>query len=182
VEAGTGASRFFTPSGPLACSPTHREIGLGVLARAGLLDIFPVLVVLGLKFRDTVLVPGDPQRTIWGMNRGLGFVIPLFLALALEHTHDWHGFVLLLEQRTTRRLPPSPARHAPLRLEAQGHPLRPLRCGGDGVRGRRGEVEELVREHRDERVDDRLQRHQGSGPPLLIHDGDMPVGAAQHLV
>jgi hypothetical protein len=73
---------FFAPACPLTCSPTHREIGLGVLARAGLLDLLPVLVVLGLKFRDTVLVPGDPQRTIRGMHRGLGFVVPLFLALA----------------------------------------------------------------------------------------------------
>jgi hypothetical protein len=28
------------------------------------------------------LVPGDPQCTIRGMNRGIGFVVPLFLALA----------------------------------------------------------------------------------------------------
>src|SRR5215831_16719383 len=70
------------PSCPLPCSPAHRGIGLGVLSRAlaGLLDICPVLVILGLKSRDTVLVPGDPQRTIRGMNRGLGSVVPLFLA------------------------------------------------------------------------------------------------------
>ena len=179
-----GASRFFAPSCPLPCSPTHRGIGLGVLTRAlaGLLDLFPVLGVLGLKFRDTVLVPGDPHRPIRGMHRGLGVVVPLFLALAYEHTYDGHVFGLLLARRTTGRLPPSPARHAPLRLEVHGHPLRPLRGGGDGVRGRRGEVEELMRERRDELIDNHLQRHQGSGPPLRVHDGDMPVRTAQHLL
>ena len=50
------------------------------------------------------------------------------------------------------------------------------------MRWRRGEVQELVRERRDERVDDRLQRHEGGGPPLLVYDGDMPVRATQHLV
>src|ERR671923_2890562 len=46
----------------LPCSPAHRGIGLGVLscARADVLDIFPVLVILGLQCRDTVLIPGDP--------------------------------------------------------------------------------------------------------------------------
>ena len=157
---------------------------MGVLARAlaSLPDIFPVLVILGLKFRDTVVVPGDPQRTIRGMHRGIGVVVPLFLALASDHTHDWHGFILLLERRTTGRFHTSPACDAPLRLGEPRHPLRPLRCGGDGVRRRRGEVEELLRERRDELIDDRLQRHEGRGPPLLVHDGDMPVGAAQHLV
>jgi hypothetical protein len=68
------------------------------------------------------------------------------------------------------------------RLGERAHPLCALRRGGDGVRRGRREVEELVRERRDERVDNRLERHQGGGPPLLVHDGDMPVRAAQHLV
>ena len=105
----------------------------------------------------------------------------LFLALASEHPHDWHGGVLLFEDApavdSTR-----PRRATLPRLGARAHPLRALRRGGDGVRGRRGEIEELVRERRDERIDDRLQRHEGRGPPLLVHDGDMPVRAAQHLL
>ena len=50
------------------------------------------------------------------------------------------------------------------------------------MRGRRGEIEEIMRERRDELIDDRLQRHEGGGPPLLVYDGDMPVRATQHLV
>ena len=46
---------------PLPHSPAHRRIGLGVLARAraGLLDIFPVLVILRLEFCDTLLIAGN---------------------------------------------------------------------------------------------------------------------------
>src|SRR6266568_5779110 len=55
-----------TPSCPLPCSPAPRWISLGVLARAraAVLDIFPVLVILGLKFRDTVLIPGKPTVSL----------------------------------------------------------------------------------------------------------------------
>ena len=47
---------------PMPRSPTHRRCRLGVFARAraGVLDIFPVLVILGLEFRNTVLIAGDP--------------------------------------------------------------------------------------------------------------------------
>jgi hypothetical protein len=138
--------------------------------------------LLGLKFRDTVLIPGHPQRAVRGMHGRIGFVVQLFLALAYEHPHNWHGCVLLLERLPRSRLHVLPgARRSPSPGE-RAHPLRALRRGGNGVRWRRGEVEELVRERHDERVDDRLQRHEGGGPPLLIHDGDMPVRAAQHLV
>jgi hypothetical protein len=75
-----------------------------------------------------------------------------------------------------------PSRDAPPSLGERAHPLRALWRGGDGVRRGRGEVEELWRERRDELVEDRLQRHQGGGPPLVVHDGDMPGGAAKHLV
>ena len=67
-------------------------------------------------------------------------------------------------------------------LGCRDRSLRTLRRWGNGVRRRRGEVEELLRERRDEGVDDRLHRHQAGGPPLLVHHGDMPVGAAMHLV
>jgi gentisate 1,2-dioxygenase len=60
--------------------------------------------------------------------------------------------------------------------------LGALRRWGDGVRRGRREVEELLRERHDEVVDDRLHRHQSGRPPLRINDGDMPVGAATHLV
>src|SRR4029077_15639104 len=60
--------------------------------------------------------------------------------------------------------------------------LRALRRWGDGVRRGRREVQELLRERRDEVVDDRLHPHQRGRPPLLINDGDMPIGAAIHLV
>ena len=157
---------------------------MGVLARARthIFDLFPVLGILGLKFRNAVLIPGNPQRAIRGMNGRMGFEVQFFLALAYEHPHNWHGCVLLLERLTRSRLPVLPgARRAPS-LGEHAHPLRTLRRGGNGMRWRRREVEELVREGRDELVEDRLQRHQGGGPPLLVHDGDMPVRAAQHLV
>jgi hypothetical protein len=73
-----------TPSCPLPGSPTHRWIGLGVLARAraDVFDILSVLIILGLKFRDTVLIPGNPSRAIRGMHGRIGLMVPLFLALA----------------------------------------------------------------------------------------------------
>ena len=48
-------------------------------------------------------------------------------------------------------------------------------------RGRR-QIQELLRECRDELVDDRLHRHQRGGAPLLVHHRDMPVGTTLHLV
>ena len=45
---------------PLPHSPAHRRIGLGVLARARVLNILPILGILGLKFRDTILIAGNP--------------------------------------------------------------------------------------------------------------------------
>jgi len=50
------------------------------------------------------------------------------------------------------------------------------------VRRGRGEIEELVRKRGHEIVDDRLHRHERRRPPLLVHDRDMPVGTAMHLV
>jgi hypothetical protein len=57
-----GEYRSPTPSCPIPRSPAQQWIGLGVLARAlaGVLDIFPVLVILRLKFRDTFLIPCNP--------------------------------------------------------------------------------------------------------------------------
>src|SRR4029453_18940458 len=71
---------------------------------------------------------------------------------------------------------------APRRFGERDHPLRALWRGGDGMRRGRGEVQELLRECRDELVEDRLHRHQGGGPPLLVHHGDMAVGVAIHLL
>jgi hypothetical protein len=173
-----------TPSCPLPCSPAHREIGVGILsrARAGVLDTFPILGILGLTFRDTFLIPANPQRTIWSMNRGMSVVVQFFLpSRKMTRTTDMASFSTVsdcTEVDSTR-----PRRATLPRGPGDGiHPLRALRGGGDGVRRGRGEVAELVRERRDELIDDHLQRHQRGGPPLLVHDGDMSVRAAQHLV
>jgi hypothetical protein len=67
------------PSCPLPRSPAHRRIGLGVLARAraSVLNILPVSGILGLKFRDTVLI--DPPAANTGK-----FHIPTALVVAQE--------------------------------------------------------------------------------------------------
>ena len=62
-EAGTCASRFFAPLLPAALltrSPRGSVWVSSPVPRADVFDIFPVLVILGLKFRDTVLIPGNP--------------------------------------------------------------------------------------------------------------------------
>jgi len=50
------------------------------------------------------------------------------------------------------------------------------------MRWRRGEVQELLGKRRDKFVNDLLHRHQGRGPPLLVHHGDMAGGAVMHLI
>jgi hypothetical protein len=67
-------------------------------------------------------------------------------------------------------------------LGARDPALRALGCGGDGMRRRRGEVQEILGERRDNLVHDLLHRHQGRGLPLLVHHGDMAEGAVMHLV
>jgi hypothetical protein len=146
VEHGARPARLVhgctAPILPGAPSPTHRRISLSVLAHTltGVLDIFPVLGILGLKCRDTVLIPGDPSCAIRGMNRRMGFVVQLFLALASSHTHDWHGFVLHLEQRNRCRLHASQARATLPRALGRASTLYApsgvgaMACAGDGGR------------------------------------------------
>jgi hypothetical protein len=107
-------------------------------------------------------VPGRPLQAVPHLESGCTAVHPL---------HDCPRCAGQLARSTMRP-----------RLGCRACTLRALRCWGDGVCWGRGEIEELLRQRGHEVVDDRLHRHESGRPPLLVHDGDMPVGAAIHLV
>ena len=78
---------------------------MGVLARArvGVLNIFPVLGILGLKFRDTVVIPGHPYRAIRGYESRPGPRDTAFPVPRVDHAHDQQSFVLPLGNSTRCR-------------------------------------------------------------------------------